>query len=218
MTGKDAGSGATGSGAPAGSPAPGSGRAEPSAAALIQAQLADYRDALFRLGPEQARRDRVAALAAQEQTMMSPFIANATLAEGFRRAIPVFAGLGMRMSVVDLSRPGTDAVLEIQRVCPYAAPAAELGLGRPCTVACALDVEAIEHAFAGMRGRILTTLADGAPACLFLYERAAGPTAADAAPVDPGAAAPGTAQPGTAQPGATAPGSAASGGRPGPSD
>ena len=107
----------------------------------------------------------------RQKTLMSPFIAGVSLAEGFRRSLPIFEQLGMDMEVVDLSNQGKDAVLEIQRVCPYRELAAEFGLSSPCQITCDLEVEAIQQAFPELKGRILSKLARGDCVCLFKYER-----------------------------------------------
>ncbi len=77
----------------------------------------------------------------------------------------------MDMEVVDLSTQGQDAVLEIQRVCPYRELAAEFGLSTPCQITCNLEVETIQEAFPEIQGKILSKLASGDCACLFKYER-----------------------------------------------
>jgi uncharacterized protein YbjT (DUF2867 family) len=107
----------------------------------------------------------------RQKTLMGPFITGVSLAEGFRRSIPIFEQLGMDMEVVDLSNQGKDAVLEIQRVCPYRELAVEFGLPTPCQITCDLEVEAIQKAFPEIEGRILSKLASGDCACLFKYER-----------------------------------------------
>ncbi len=107
----------------------------------------------------------------RQKTLMGPFITGVSLAEGFRRSIPIFEQLGMDMEVVDLSNQGKDAVLEIQRVCPYRELAVEFGLPTPCQITCDLEVEAIQQAFPEIEGRILSKLASGDCACLFKYER-----------------------------------------------
>ncbi len=109
----------------------------------------------------------------RQKKLMGPLIAGVPLAEGFRRAIPIFEQLGMDMEVVDLSTHCQDAVLEIQRVCPYRELAAEFGLPTPCQITCDLEVEAIQEAFPELKGKILSKLASGDCACLFKYEREA---------------------------------------------
>lgn len=75
------------------------------------------------------------------------------------------------MAVIDLSNQDRDAVLEIQRVCPYRKLAMEFDLPSPCQITCDLEVEAIQQAFPEIRGRILSKLVSGDCACLFKYER-----------------------------------------------
>ena len=107
----------------------------------------------------------------RQKKLMGPLIAGVSLAEGFRRSIPIFEQLGMDMEVVELSNQGQDAVLEIQRVCPYRKLAAEFGLPTPCQITCDLEVETIQEAFPEIQGKILSKLASGDCACLFKYER-----------------------------------------------
>ena len=106
-----------------------------------------------------------------QKKLMEPYISGVSLAEGFRRSIPLFEEFGMKMEVVDISNQGKDAVLEIQRVCPYSSLAAEFGLETPCQITCDLEVEAIQQAFPEMKGSILSKLALGECVCLFKYER-----------------------------------------------
>lgn len=108
-----------------------------------------------------------------EKQRMEPLIRDVPLAEAFRQAIPLFEEFGMKMVVVDISNQGQDAVLEIQRVCPYRALAAEFGLETPCQITCDMEVQAIQQAFPGMTGRILSKLPQGDCVCLFKYERQA---------------------------------------------
>jgi uncharacterized protein YbjT (DUF2867 family) len=131
-------------------------------------QFAQLRDQYSKARALELLRER---LPERQKTLMGPFIADVSLSEGFRQAIPMFAQLGMAMEVVDLSNQGKDAVLEIQRICPYRDLATEFGLSSPCEVTCDLDVEAIQQAFPQIKGRILSKLAVGDCACLFKYER-----------------------------------------------
>lgn len=106
-----------------------------------------------------------------QKKLMEPFISGVSLAEGFQKSIPIFAELEMKMEVVDISNQGKDAVLEIQRVCPYMSLADEFGLHTPCEITCDIDVAAVQQAFPDMKGRILSKLACGDCACIFKYER-----------------------------------------------
>ncbi|ARV57957.1 hypothetical protein BZZ01_04260 [Nostocales cyanobacterium HT-58-2] len=106
-----------------------------------------------------------------QKKLMEPLINQVSLAEGFRQSISIFEEFGMNMEVVDISNVGKDAVLEIQRVCPYMSLAREFGLQTPCQITCDMEVEAVEEAFPDMKGRILSKLACGDCVCVFKYER-----------------------------------------------
>ncbi|BAY07369.1 transcriptional regulator [Calothrix sp. NIES-2098] len=106
-----------------------------------------------------------------QQKLMGPLISGVSLAEGFRQSITIFEEFGMNMEVVDISNQGKDAVLEIQRVCPYMSLAREFGLQTPCQITCDLEVEAVQQAFPNMKGRILSKQACGDCVCVFKYER-----------------------------------------------
>jgi len=106
-----------------------------------------------------------------QKQRMGPLLERPTLAEAFREAIPQFRSIGMEMEVVDISNRDIDAVLEIQRVCPWLEIYKEYEFETPCHVICELDMEATHRAFPEMRGEILCRQALGAPVCIFKYER-----------------------------------------------
>jgi predicted ArsR family transcriptional regulator len=106
-----------------------------------------------------------------QKERMGPMLAMPTLAEAFRAAVPVFEAIGMKMDVVDISNRGIDAVLEIQRICPWLEVCREFGFDTPCHVICELDMAATHLAFPEMKGEILTRIAHGSPVCIFKYER-----------------------------------------------
>jgi hypothetical protein len=108
-----------------------------------------------------------------QKERMGPMLAMPTLAEAFRTAVPVFEAIGMEMDVVDISNHGVDAVLEIQRICPWLEVCREFGYEIPCHVICELDMEATRRAFPDMKGEILCRQALGSPVCIFMYERPA---------------------------------------------
>ncbi len=122
-------------------------------------------------GTERALEMMMNGHAEVQKKLMEPLIRGAPLAEAFYKAIPIFEQLGMKMDVVDISNKGKDAVLEIQRICPYALLAKQFGLQTPCQITCDMDVEAIQQAFPQIQGRILSKLAQGDCVCLFKYER-----------------------------------------------
>lgn len=108
-----------------------------------------------------------------QKQRMGPLLSLPALAEAFRQAIPQFNAIGMEMDVVDISNRGTDAVLEVQRICPWLEVCKECGYDIPCHVICELDMAATRLAFPEMKGEILCRQALGAPVCIFMYERAA---------------------------------------------
>jgi len=106
-----------------------------------------------------------------QKQLMGPLLDRPTLAAAFREAIPQFKTVGMEMDVVDISNRGIDAVLEIQRICPWLEVCKEFGFDTPCHVICELDIEATRRAFPEMKGEILCRQAFGSPVCIFKYER-----------------------------------------------
>lgn len=120
-------------------------------------------EALFRGYPERQRAN------------MGKMIEGCSLAEGFRKGIPLYKQMGMEMEVIDLSTDKVDAVLEIQRTCPALEKGLhkEYGFEKPCHVICEMDIAATQAAFPGMKGKILCRMADGDAVCLFKYERPA---------------------------------------------
>ncbi|HEY7709369.1 MAG TPA: L-2-amino-thiazoline-4-carboxylic acid hydrolase, partial [Candidatus Entotheonella sp.] len=108
----------------------------------------------------------------RQRKSMGTLIENASLAEGFAKAIPLFKQMGMTMEVIDISTPHVDAVLEIQRTCPVLRLCQTYGFAKPCRIICEMDVEATRRAFPGLQGEILSRQADGACVCVFKYERA----------------------------------------------
>jgi uncharacterized protein YbjT (DUF2867 family) len=140
-------------------------------AAKLRQRFERFAELRAQYGTEQALAILSDGQAEHQRQLMSPFISGVSLAEGFSRSIPIFEQLGMEMEVVDISNQGKDAVLEIQRVCPYMALASEFGLPTPCQITCDLEVQAINQAFPDMNGRILSKLACGDCVCVFKYER-----------------------------------------------
>jgi predicted ArsR family transcriptional regulator len=137
----------------------------------MRQKFATYQQVTAESGPEKARETLFVGYPERQRQMMGQFILGNTLVEGFRHAIPLFAQMGMVMDVVDLSNQGQDAVLEVQRACPFLEIAKEYGVEKPCYVVCDLDVQATQQAFPGMKGAILSRIADGECVCLFKYER-----------------------------------------------
>jgi hypothetical protein len=104
---------------------------------------------------------------------MGPLIDGVPLITGFAKAVPMFAAIGVREEVVDVSSETTDAVLEIATTCMCRNAYADAGLdpddARP--VLCELDFEASRRAFPEMSVRAECQQADGAQVCVFRYSR-----------------------------------------------
>jgi predicted ArsR family transcriptional regulator len=139
---------------------------------MFRQKFARFGELVTTMDEEQAWEKMLEGYAERQKQHMGAFIEKATLAEGFTRALPFFTQLGMDMAVFDISTPGVDAVLEVQRTCPVLSLCQEYGFAKPCRVICELDVEATRRAFPGMQGEILSRQADGACVCVFKYERA----------------------------------------------
>jgi predicted ArsR family transcriptional regulator len=132
-----------------------------------------YKELAAQFGEQAAWETLLNGYPERQKRQMGPYIDDASLAAGLRRAIPAFRKLGMEMEVVDISTPSVDAALEVQRICPVLNISTEYGFARPCRIICEMDVEATRRAFRDMSGEILCTKADGACVCVFKYERRA---------------------------------------------
>ena len=141
-------------------------------------KFARFRELSEQQGPEMAWENMLEGFPERQKERMGPLLASPTLAEGFRLAVPAFASIGMDMEVVDISNRGVDAVLEIQKFCPYLDICREYGYDTPCHMVCEMDIEASRRAFPEMKGEILCRQAFGCPVCIFKYER---PVQGDAA-------------------------------------
>ena len=137
---------------------------------IIRKKFETYTKITEESGEQQAWDTLFQGYPERQKKIMGPFIENNTLAEGFTKAIPFYKQFGMEMEVIDISNNNMDAVLEVQKVCPSMKLAKDLGIDKPCRLVCEMDVEATKAAF-GMKGKILSRLADGDCVCIFKYER-----------------------------------------------
>jgi len=103
----------------------------------------------------------------------APYIENNTLAEGFRQAIPAYGEMGMVMDITDISNKDIDAVIEIQRECPYYEMAKSYGVEDPCHLLCDMDIEATIRAFPEMRAKYIARQSEGDSVCAYMYQRPA---------------------------------------------
>ena len=138
---------------------------------MFRKKFEDYRRIADTEGEQNAHDFLMQGYAERQKKSLGPYIENNTLYEGFKKAIPVYAQLGMVMDAVDTSNKDMDAVIEIHRVCPFMDMAKQYGFERPCPVICDLDVEATIEAFEGLRGKTISCQAEGDCVCIFKYER-----------------------------------------------
>jgi len=153
--------------------------------AATRQTFATYRKLAEETSPDRAWQKMLEGYPERQKQRMTPFLSWPTLAEGFASSIPFFARVGMQMTVVDISNRGMDAVLEIQRYCPYLQISREQGQATPCHVMCEMDVEATRRAFPEMKGTILSRQATGDCVCLFRYERPMKPAACPVSGTNP---------------------------------
>lgn len=140
---------------------------------IFRRKFETFRNLTEQLGEEKAWAEMLEGYPERQKKQMGSFIDNATLMDGFTRAIPVFKQLNMEMEVIDISNGAIDAALEVQKCCPVLQLCKEYGFDTPCHVICEMDIEATKKAFPGMKAEILSRQADGACVCLFKYERPA---------------------------------------------
>jgi len=138
---------------------------------FVKQRFASYKKLVEKSGEQKAFESCVQEYVPTQKQMMGQFIDNDTLAGGFTKAIPVYKQMGMDMEVIDISNQGMDAVVEVQRVCPFLDMAREFGFEKPCRVVCELDVAFTKAAFENMDGKIIARVVDGDCVCIFKYER-----------------------------------------------
>jgi hypothetical protein len=134
-------------------------------------RLDRYRRISAERGQEAAREELLRGYPEIQRTKMGPLIEGVPLISGFRRAVPMFAAIGIRAEVVDISTDGTDAVLEIATTCMCRTAAADLGLEVAEPVLCELDLEATRRAFPEISVRAECRQVCGDAACVFRYVR-----------------------------------------------
>jgi len=110
----------------------------------------------------------------RQRRLMSPYIEGRSLADGFGQVREVFAEMGIREEIVDVSTPGEDAAIEVLTTCMCCDAAKDLGVSESSPVLCELDFEATRRAFPGLEVTVHHRMTDGAFACVFRYSRAAG--------------------------------------------
>ncbi|MBG1261454.1 L-2-amino-thiazoline-4-carboxylic acid hydrolase [Nostoc commune] len=138
---------------------------------LFRNRFVRYKKLAKEMGDEAAFEKMMEKYPEQQKALMGAFIDNATLAEGFKKPIPLLRMMGFITEIIDISQNGTDAALEIQRVCPALSLAKEYGFQTPCYLLCEMEQEAARRAFPGLKASILSKQAEGDCVCVFKYER-----------------------------------------------
>ncbi|WGV27368.1 hypothetical protein [Halotia branconii] len=144
---------------------------ESKAIKLFRNRFKRYKNLVEQLGEAAAFEQMMKKYPQQQKALMGTFIDKNTLAQGFKKASPLLGLMGFVMEVVDISQNGTDAALEIQRVCPVLSIAQEYGFNSPCRVFCEMEQEATRRAFPGIKAEILSKQSEGDCVCVFKYER-----------------------------------------------
>ena len=144
---------------------------ESKAVNLFRKRFQKYKNLVAEKGDAAAFEQMMEKYPEQQKALMGTFIDHNTLAKGFTQAAPLLGLMGFVMDVVDVSQNGTDAALEIQRVCPVLSIAKEYGFDSPCRVFCEMEQEATRRAFPGIKAAILSKQAEGDCVCVFKYER-----------------------------------------------
>jgi len=144
---------------------------ESKAMSLFRNRFKRYKKLVEEIGDEAAFEKMMEKYPKQQKALMGTFIDNNVLAIGFKKASPLLGLMGFVMEIVDVSQNGTDAALEIQRVCPVLSISKEYGFDNPCRVFCEMEQEATRRAFPNMKASILSKQAEGSCVCVFKYER-----------------------------------------------
>lgn len=140
---------------------------------LFRNRFIRYKKMVEEMGDAAAYEKMLEKYPEQQKALMGAFIDNNTIAEGFKKSIPLLRPMGFITEIVDISQNGTDAALEIQRVCPALSISKEYGFESPCRILCEMEQEAARRAFPGMKATLLSRQADGDCVCVFKYERPA---------------------------------------------
>ena len=141
---------------------------------MFREKFVVYRKALDEAGEKKAWDTLFDGYPDRQRKNMGKFLEkHPTLAEAFNDAVAPYKQIGMDMEVVDISNNTIDGVLEIQRACPCLKFGihTEFKFDKPCRVICEMDVAATQAAFPGLKGTILSRMADGDCVCMFKYER-----------------------------------------------
>ena len=134
-------------------------------------RLVQYLRLREEVGDEQAFEALLEGYPQQQRRLMGPYIESKSLADGFREVRDMFAELGIREEIVDVSTRERDAAIEVLTTCMCQNACEEMGLTEPSPLLCELDFEATRRAFPGIAIDVHHRMVDGAFACVFRYSR-----------------------------------------------
>jgi len=138
---------------------------------MLRDRLRRYLELEAELGPKEATEVLLDGYPERQAARMGPLITGCSLAEGFGKALPLFAAMGFLEEAVDISTDEEDVVMEVCRTCMCLTAAEELGLDEPRPILCELDFEATRRAFPHMSIAGLRQQTEGHHACVFRYAR-----------------------------------------------
>ncbi|MER5784560.1 L-2-amino-thiazoline-4-carboxylic acid hydrolase [Streptomyces mobaraensis] len=138
---------------------------------MLSDRLRRYLELEAERGPEEAREVLLDGYPERQAARMGPLITGCSLAEGFGKALPLFAAMGFLEEAIDVSTDDEDVVMEVCRTCMCLTAAEDLGLAEPRPVLCELDFEATRRAFPEMSAESLRRRTDGHHVCVFRYAR-----------------------------------------------
>jgi predicted ArsR family transcriptional regulator len=136
-------------------------------------RFAQYLSLREEVGDRQAFESVLEGYPEQQRRLMGPYIESTSLAAGFREVRDLFAELGIREEIVDVSTGDEDAAIEVLTTCMCQEASEAIGLTEPSPFLCELDFEATRRAFPGMTIDVHHRMVDGAFACVFRYSRRA---------------------------------------------
>lgn len=146
---------------------------ESQALKLFKNRLIRYQNLVAQMGETEAYEKMLERYPEQQKALMGAFIDRDTLAEGFKKSIPLMRQIGFVTEIVDISQNKTDAALEIQRICPFMSLTQDFPGINPCRIFCEMEQEAARRAFPEMKASLLSRQTQGDAVCVFKYERPA---------------------------------------------
>lgn len=140
-------------------------------------RLDRYRRLRVERGLEAAREELLDGLPEKQAARLGRAVKAERLADGMAAMLPWLEAAGLHHEIVDASRPGEDAALEIAFTCTCLTAVEELGVDaeEAGPVLCDLELEATRRAFPQLDVAALAHRTRGSRVCVFRYSRPAAP-------------------------------------------